>query len=61
MSPAAKRGPPSGVLSTLNWRFSLANHRPADEGQLLALEPFMAWPVDGSVLQELLQPRVYWG
>jgi glutathione S-transferase len=34
MSPAAKRGPPTSVLSTLNWRFSLASHRPADDGQL---------------------------
>ena len=24
---AAKRGPPTSVLSTLNWRFSLASHR----------------------------------
>jgi glutathione S-transferase len=28
MSPAAKRGPPTSVLSTLNWRFSLASHQP---------------------------------
>ena len=32
MSPAAKRGPPSSVPSTLNWRFSRASSRPADEG-----------------------------
>ena len=30
MSPEAKRGPPSSVLSTLNWRFSPASHRPAE-------------------------------
>src|SRR5207253_9112604 len=36
MSPAAKRGPHTSVLSTLNWRFSQASHRPADEGQLWA-------------------------
>src|ERR1700722_3647138 len=31
MSPAAKRGPPTNVLSTLSWRFSRASHQPADK------------------------------
>src|SRR5262249_10892287 len=30
MSPAAKRGPPTSGLSTLNWRFTPASYRPAD-------------------------------
>src|SRR5882672_3558568 len=34
MSNAAPRGQPTSVLSTLNWRFSLASHRPADQGPL---------------------------
>jgi hypothetical protein len=44
--PAAKRGPPSSVLSTLNWRFSLASHRPADKGPLwVGLRQSVAkWP-----------------
>jgi len=36
MSPVAKRGPPTSVLSPINWRFSLASHRPADECRLWA-------------------------
>src|SRR5687767_13577231 len=34
MSPAAKRGPPTSVHSLLNWRFSPAGRRPADEGEV---------------------------
>src|SRR3981081_2800287 len=34
MSPAAKRAPPTSVLSTLSWRFSLASHRRADRRTL---------------------------
>jgi hypothetical protein len=34
LSAYVARGPPSSVLSTLNWRFSLASHRPADKGPL---------------------------
>jgi hypothetical protein len=30
MSLAAKRGLPTSGLSTLNWRFTPAGHRPAD-------------------------------
>jgi glutathione S-transferase len=30
MSPAALFDPPTSVLSTLNWWFSLASHRPAE-------------------------------
>jgi hypothetical protein len=30
MSPAPKRGPPTIELSTLNWRFTPTNLRPAD-------------------------------
>ena len=37
--PAAKRVPPSGVRSMLNWRFS-PPHRPADEGCSGSLAPF---------------------
>src|SRR5882757_11115439 len=36
MSPAAKRGRPTSVLSTINWRFSPATCLLADEGQLWA-------------------------
>src|SRR4029453_17024874 len=35
MSPAAKRGPPTSGLSTLNWRFS-PPHRAADRGPLFS-------------------------
>jgi hypothetical protein len=30
MSLAAKRGPPTSGLSTINWRFTPASHQPAD-------------------------------
>ena len=33
MSPAAKRGPRTSEPSTLNWRSTLASHRPADCGR----------------------------
>src|SRR5262245_42710827 len=36
MSPVAKRGPPTSVLSTISWRSSLASHRPADKRPLWA-------------------------
>ena len=39
MSPVAKRGPPTSVPSTLNWRFSKASHRPADKGPLWGQSP----------------------
>src|SRR5712671_1849614 len=39
MSPVAKRGPPTSVLSTINWRFSLASHRPADKRPLWVRKP----------------------
>jgi hypothetical protein len=29
--PAAQRGPPTSVLSRLNWRFSPASQRPAEQ------------------------------
>src|ERR1700756_4820628 len=32
MWPAAKRGPPTSVPSTLNWRSTPASNRPADRG-----------------------------
>src|SRR5271170_3183730 len=34
MSLAAKHGPPTSVLSPLNWRYSPVSHQPADEGRL---------------------------
>jgi len=34
--PWRMRGPPTSVLSRINWRFSLASHRPADKRPLWA-------------------------
>src|SRR2546429_2631749 len=31
MVTVLRRGPPTSVLSTINWRFSVASHRPADK------------------------------
>src|SRR5829696_2936788 len=36
MSPVGKRGPPTSVLSTINWRFLLASHRADDRLTQLA-------------------------
>ena len=43
MWPAAKRGPPTSVLSPHNWRFSLIIHQLVDEGQLQA-RLSLSWP-----------------
>src|SRR6202050_4284357 len=55
MSPAAKRGPLTSGLSPLNWRFSLASHRPADEGQLWACSTS---PLDGRTRYALVLCRL---
>src|SRR6478735_8805543 len=53
MSPAAKRGPPTSGLSTLNWRLTPASHKPADRGLR------QARPVANSPCKLWLFPRCF--